>query len=235
MINIQVKSIYYVIVNRSMWLALNQFAGFRIVELCQDMDGTLTVPVINFSEMRRRVGIKQGDILEVIKSWPVNEQRRAYSVIAEIEQEALKDMKVMPGAVELCRFLDDNLVPRGLITRNVAHSVDYFHQHHFPLRPFDPALSREFTPYKPAPQSLQHICRFWSIPAEQCVIIGDSAKDDIVCGNRAGAITILFDSYKRHVNSNSNELFGEQEPMFKVESLEEVQQILQSRLVLKGQ
>eukprot|EP01026_Neomeris_dumetosa_P073465 TRINITY_DN755_c0_g1_i3.p2 TRINITY_DN755_c0_g1~~TRINITY_DN755_c0_g1_i3.p2 ORF type:complete len:140 (+),score=8.86 TRINITY_DN755_c0_g1_i3:333-752(+) len=131
-------------------------------------------------------------------------------------------MKVMPGAVELCQFLDDNKVPRGLITRNVKHSVDYFHKNHFPLQPFNPALSREFTPYKPQPHSLQHICNFWSICPSECVIIGDSAKDDIVCGNRAGALTILLDSSKQHTEAN---LEGELKPTFKVSSLEQIQEI----------
>jgi hypothetical protein len=120
-----------------------------------DMDGTLTVPVIDFALMRRRVGVTQvqgtrrrcrargaatragqplgssahdltlrscalsppppwparplaataaatppplpspkGDILDVISSWPEAERARAYAAIAEIEEQALADMKV---------------------------------------------------------------------------------------------------------------------------------------------
>eukprot|EP01023_Acetabularia_acetabulum_P051307 TRINITY_DN5655_c0_g2_i3.p2 TRINITY_DN5655_c0_g2~~TRINITY_DN5655_c0_g2_i3.p2 ORF type:complete len:183 (+),score=31.58 TRINITY_DN5655_c0_g2_i3:211-759(+) len=176
-----------------------------------------------------------GDILEVIKSWPVNEQKRAYSAIADIEEKALENMKVMPGAVELCRYLDNVSIPRGLITRNVSMSVDYFHKNHFPLRPFDPALSREFTPYKPDPHSLQHICRHWNIPTSHCIIIGDSAKDDIVCGNRAGAMTILFDSRELHTNEEDDGLTGELQPTFKVSSLEQVKEILKSQFDVSQQ
>ena len=34
------------------------------------------------------------------------------------------------------------------MTRNVTRSVAFFHESHFTLPPFVPALSREFTPYK---------------------------------------------------------------------------------------
>lgn len=49
----------------------------------------------------------------------------------------------MPGLLELCALLDSCGVPRGLITRNVLSSVAFFHQHHLPLPPFVPAISRE--------------------------------------------------------------------------------------------
>lgn len=53
------------------------------------MDGTLTIPVIDFLEMRRRAGVPPGqDILDAINSWTDNERReRAYAAIAEIEEE----------------------------------------------------------------------------------------------------------------------------------------------------
>lgn len=68
---------------------------------------------------------------------------------------------------------------RALITRNVSRSVEFFHATHFTLPPFVPALSREFTPYKPHPASLLHIARHWEVPSSELVMIGDSAKDDV--------------------------------------------------------
>jgi hypothetical protein len=35
-----------------------------------------------------------GDILDIIKSWPAEEQQRAHAAIEEIEDQALKDMQV---------------------------------------------------------------------------------------------------------------------------------------------
>jgi hypothetical protein len=68
----------------------------------------------------------------------------------------------------------------GLITRNVRRGVEHFHSTAFPLAPFLPAVSRECDfPYKPSPDALVHICATWGIPPHECLMIGDSAKDDV--------------------------------------------------------
>ena len=128
----------------------------------------------------------------MISSWPEAERARAHAAIAEIEAQALADMKaraagppcwapawpsacthaaaaasrrahhrgtvtrtrartparaqLMPGLHELCAALDAARVPRGLITRNVKSSIEYFHERHFlglDLPAFEPAISRE--------------------------------------------------------------------------------------------
>lgn len=58
-------------------------------------------------------------------------------------------------------------------------SVDHFHSTHFTGLPFLPALCRDFRPYKPSPEALLHICREWQIPPNECLMVGDSAKDDV--------------------------------------------------------
>lgn len=99
-------------------------------------------------------------------------------------------MKVMPGCAELCSFLDSQSVPRGLITRNVKRGVSHFHDHHLTplqLQQFQPAISRECAfPYKPSPEALVHICQTWGVPAAECIMIGDSVKDDVsaACGHQ---------------------------------------------------
>lgn len=202
-----------------------------------DMDGTLTIPVIDFMEMRRRAGIPPGqDILDAITSWTDNDRKeRAYAEIAEIEEEALQNMKIMPGCLELCSFLDSNQVPRGLITRNVKKGVSHFHQHHLQplsLQHFEPAISRECQfPYKPSPDALLHICQTWGIAASECIMVGDSAKDDIVCGNRAGSVTILLD-YNAKEGHSMDRLQGEQRPTHIVTSLLDIVHLLQQHYVL---
>lgn len=195
-------------------------------------DGTLTVPVIDFAEMRRRVGVTEGDILDVINAWDPDRRAAAYQAIAEVEEQALKDMAVMPGALDLCRLLDDAGIPRALVTRNVSSSVDFFHRTHFNLPPFFPALSREWTPYKPDPAALLHISQHWGTSPTQLVMIGDSAKDDIVAGNRAGALTILLDTEQRYSGREDGRLAGEQQPDYYVTSLQEAAQVLQQQVLL---
>lgn len=75
-----------------------------------DMDGTLTVPVIDFPAMYREVlggdeayaaaraaGGGSVDILHCIEGWAPDEQRRAYEVIARFEQDGLDRLQIMPG------------------------------------------------------------------------------------------------------------------------------------------
>lgn len=53
------------------------------------------MPVIDFQYMRQRVGVgPTGDILDIISSWPAEEQQRAHQAILEIEEQALRDMQV---------------------------------------------------------------------------------------------------------------------------------------------
>lgn len=197
-----------------------------------DMDGTLTVPVLDFAQMRKRCGVVSGDILDVINSWPEQERQRAFSVIKEMEEEALQNMKVMPGAHQLCETLDRMRIPRGLLTRNVKSSIEFFHKNHFLAMPFEPAISRECgLPYKPSPAALLQICSGWGIGAHECVMIGDSAKDDVVSGNRAGSITFLLDAVGIY---SDDDLPGELRPTHKVGSLDEVERILRERYTLQS-
>ncbi|RDY00104.1 Haloacid dehalogenase-like hydrolase domain-containing protein, partial [Mucuna pruriens] len=77
-----------------------------------DMDGTLTVPVIDFPAMYRAVlgdeeyrrikaenpsGI---DILGQIEAWPPHKQRKAYETIAEHERQGSDRLQIMPGSLQ---------------------------------------------------------------------------------------------------------------------------------------
>ncbi|XP_059592926.1 haloacid dehalogenase-like hydrolase domain-containing protein At2g33255 isoform X2 [Vitis vinifera] len=105
-----------------------------------DMDGTLTVPVIDFPAMYRSVlgedeylSVKAKnptgiDILHQIENWSPEKQRKAYETIADFERQGLDRLQIMPGAAELYNFLESKKMRRGLITRNVKAAVDLFHQ-----------------------------------------------------------------------------------------------------------
>ena len=212
----------------------NEKAVGRIIKgVVFDMDGTLTVPCIDFQEMRRRVGVEEGDILHVIHGWSEEKQEEAFRKIAEIEEEALEKLQVMPGAVELCSTLDEKRTPRALVTRNVSSSVKFFHDTAFPLPPFHPSISREWKPYKPDPASLHHIAECWSVGSDELVMIGDSAKDDVVCGNAAGAVTILLDERGVYKSRDDPSLLNAR-PDFIVNSLHEASMVLHDYLQLSA-
>lgn len=49
--------------------------------------GTLTKAVINFTQMRQRANILEGDILEVLGTLPSQERLRVEAIIREVEDE----------------------------------------------------------------------------------------------------------------------------------------------------
>uniref|UniRef100_A0A2P2KH01 Haloacid dehalogenase-like hydrolase domain-containing protein At2g33255 isoform X2 n=1 Tax=Rhizophora mucronata TaxID=61149 RepID=A0A2P2KH01_RHIMU len=163
-------------------------AKHRLRGVVFDMDGTLTVPVIDFAAMykavlgeeeyrRIRADNPSGiDILHHIENWSPDKQRKAYEIIVDFERRGLDRLQIMPGVTELCGFLDCRRIRRGLITRNVKESVDLFHQRLGTV--FFPALSREFRPYKPDPAPLLHICSTWEVQPNEVLMVGDSLKDD---------------------------------------------------------
>jgi len=110
------------------------------------------------------------------------------------------------------------------VTRNVDSSVKFFHETAFPLPPFYPSLSREWRPYKPDPASLHHIADHWKVESSELVMIGDSAKDDVVCGINAGAVTILLDEKKEYRGLDDPNLPGR--PDFIVHDLFEAAHVL---------
>ncbi|XP_077228767.1 haloacid dehalogenase-like hydrolase (HAD) superfamily protein isoform X2 [Tasmannia lanceolata] len=212
----------------------------RLKGVVFDMDGTLTVPVIDFTAMYKSVlgeeeynsmraknpsGI---DILHHIETWTPQKQQKAYEIIADFEKQGLDRLQIMPGAAELCGFLDSRKIRRGLITRNVKSAVDMFHLR-FGLE-FSPALSREFRPYKPDPAPLLHIISTWGVQPDEVMMIGDSLKDDVACGKRAGAFTCLLDEKGRY---DSPDYFNaDLKPDFKVSSLVEVYSLLEANFEL---
>ncbi|XP_042515956.1 haloacid dehalogenase-like hydrolase domain-containing protein At2g33255 [Macadamia integrifolia] len=212
----------------------------RLKGVVFDMDGTLTVPVIDFPAMYKSVLGEQEyasiraqnpsgiDILHHIESWSPDKQQKAYDIIADFERQGLERLQIMPGAAELCGFLDSKKIRRGLITRNVKAAVDLFHQR-FGMT-FSPALSREFRPYKPDPAPLLYMCGTWDVHPTEVIMVGDCLQDDVACGKRAGAHTCLLDETGRY---NSPEFDSvDFKPDFKVSSLTEVCSLLEENFDL---
>jgi len=213
----------------------------KIRGLIFDMDGTLTIPNLDFNEMMRRLGCKTNNILKEVDGFDEERRKKSYQIIAEMEGEALKTMKAMPGAVKLAKLLDDLNVPRGLVTRNVKTSVDHFHNVAWKdgetdtlMKAFHPVCSREFTPYKPAPDSLLHICKEWGVDPSEVMMVGDSPKDDVVAGNRAGCVTVLIEVEDTNRSYDIAKLEGEQVPHFIVPRIEEISYLLEYHFEIIG-
>ena len=59
------------------------------------MDGTLTLPVLKFAEMKRRLGLSPNqDILPTVQGFPPDRQAQAMAIIEEMEEEGIRRMQV---------------------------------------------------------------------------------------------------------------------------------------------
>jgi HAD superfamily hydrolase (TIGR01549 family) len=167
--------------------------------VCFDMDGTLTIPNLDFGEMYRRCGVDSSkDILQEIAAMSESEQKVAFDIIDEIEEEGRRTLELMPGASELTSWLSAHNIPMALVTRNSRKSADVLIKKLLPSNvKFDPVIPRDAVyPAKPNPDALHAIAIEWSVelPSDGVVMVGDSVPNDIVFGKNAGVSTALLDT-----------------------------------------
>jgi beta-phosphoglucomutase-like phosphatase (HAD superfamily) len=119
-----------------------------------DMDGTLTLPNLDFDELYRRCGVSTSDDLlaEVAKMSP-ERQAAANAIIEEMEAEGARTAQLAPGVVELVTWLKAHNIPIALVTRNSQSTLAVFNSLLWEpagLLPFTPAITRN-DPYLPKP------------------------------------------------------------------------------------
>jgi HAD superfamily hydrolase (TIGR01549 family) len=153
-----------------------------------DLDGTLTVPVIDFRAMRRDLGILEGDILDGIRAMTPDERQRAVEIIIRHEEDAARRSEMSPGARELVDFLVGRRIPIGVATRNSRISVDAFSKKHGVL--FHTIVTRDDAPPKPAPEPLWKAVDGLGVPRENAVYVGDHEIDRLT-GEAAGVGTYI--------------------------------------------
>lgn len=160
------------------------------------MDGTLTIPVHDFEDIRRQLGIESGTpILEEIGKMSVDQARETHRKLHEIEMEIAALATPQPGAVELLTQLTENGMRLGILTRNDEDIAEATLKASGLNGFFDSAciVGRETCAPKPLPDGVLHLLRKWSAPATDTVMVGDFLYD-IEAGKRAGVRTVHFDS-----------------------------------------
>lgn len=175
------------------------------------MDGTLTVPNLDFKAMYQRCGVPLSeDLLASIAKMPAAEAAAANAVIEEMEDEGRRTLVLEIGAKELATWFKFHGVPMALVTRNSARTVDHLHDALWAragLPRFQPAISRddEAVPPKPHPGALSTIAEQWGMaPSADLLMIGDSPSNDVAFGRAAGVTTVLVDSGRRYVEGGAD-------------------------------
>ncbi|MCH8054478.1 MAG: HAD family hydrolase [Planctomycetes bacterium] len=154
-----------------------------------DMDGTLTLPAIDFDRLRAEIGIESGTILEALETMTDDERARAHEIIEVYERVAARDSELQDGVHEVLEFLRAGSIRIAIATRNSRRSVrTVLDKHHIHV---DHIHTREDGPVKPSPQPVLDICKYFHIAPESSWMVGDYVYD-IQSGNAAGATTVLF-------------------------------------------
>jgi HAD superfamily hydrolase (TIGR01509 family) len=155
-----------------------------------DLDGTLTVPVIDFNALRLRLGVPDGtSIAHALNALPPARRDAGFAIVREAELTAARNAAPNRGALELLSALRERGLGTALITRNSHEAVA------ITLRTlgvdFDVVITREFGPMKPSPEPvLEALCRLNS-RAQDALMIGDF-RDDIDAGRAASTATCLI-------------------------------------------
>ena len=165
------------------------------------MDGTLTIPNLDFDEMYDRCGVdRKDDILQVIATMDEASAARANAIIEEMEEEGRRTLQLMPGTLSLLQWLAYYQIPTALVTRNTHAStlrlLELLREADPELPSFSPIISRDFQPAmlpKPHIVALEYIAKEWKMAlTEELVMVGDSPSNDIVFGKNAGVSTALL-------------------------------------------
>lgn len=183
-------------------LSTNMKTTLPINGVIFDMDGTLTIPVLKFQELRERLGISdEVDILDYANSAPDYDKPRIHKIIEDFEDEGNKQLQLKPSIHDLFYFLKREQLKTALLTRNNKKCVDSFikrfiHRDNKAIfseekHLFSKIVTRDFLPTKPHPAPVHHICAAWKAPEETVLVVGDDWQD-IECGNRAGSVTVLM-------------------------------------------
>ncbi len=153
-----------------------------------DMDGTLTVPTIDFVKIRQELGIPRGiDLIDGIEAMTEDKRLAAWRLIEKNEAEA--PVIFQTSAKETLERFKRSGLQLGVLTRNTSKSAEKtLGMLGFD---FDTILTREHTHVKPDPETVRYILNEWNLPPEKVVMVGDYIHD-IECGNDAGVHTCFY-------------------------------------------
>lgn len=153
-----------------------------------DLDGTLTLPLLDFDAIRREIEIT-GSILEAMAEMSPGRRAHAEVVLDAHEWSAARDATPQPGAKETVAELRDKGIPVGILTRNARGPAACV------LESFgidvDAVRTREDGVTKPAPDGCFALCEKLGAAPGESFMVGDYLYD-IRAGRAAGMTTVLL-------------------------------------------
>ncbi len=205
--------------------------AYAIKGVLFDFDGTLTRPfAIDFEAIKTAIECPpEQTILEFIAALPDEDRRReCHATLHVMEMAAAADSLPHEGAEDLIRFLKDQRLPVGILTRNSRASVEKTMENFDRTRlgDFDLIITRDdpVSP-KPNPEGVLQTAGRFKIDPDQLLLVGDF-HFDIQAGQSAGALTVLLD------NGDTGHPVADVQADFTVKRLEQVKMIVRYGLPL---
>ena len=144
------------------------------------MDGTLTVPYINWQDLRAKIACpSHKNIIEHIESLSPKQAEHANTILLSTEREAAEKAAINEGAAELVQTLKDRGLKLALVTNNHREAMHIVLQRY--NLTFDIALSRDDGTLKPAPDLILKSLQALQVAPQEAISIGDSKYDILAC------------------------------------------------------
>jgi HAD superfamily hydrolase (TIGR01509 family) len=156
-----------------------------------DMDGTLTVPYLDFHQIRKVIGVPEDGTLtlDYMMSLEGQERERAFEIMQQFEDDAAYNAELQPGVLTLLEELRRRAIVTAVQTRNSRRSVDIVIQK-FGIH-IDHIFTRDNAEPKPDPGAINSLLGLYGISGEQAVMVGDFWPD-VETGRNAGIKTVLL-------------------------------------------
>jgi len=183
-----------------------------------DLDGTITIPILDFDRIRKEIGGISGPILEAMQQMTDSQRSRAEKILDRHEAVAAEQSRLNPGVHELCSWLRERETSIGLITRNQRPSVERVCQIHNLF--FDSVFTREDGPNKPDPYPVEFTCRKMNIEPSSSIMVGDYLFD-LLSARSAGAYSVLLQTENREPDF-------QHEADFVINRLEQLTEVIQN-------
>jgi HAD superfamily hydrolase (TIGR01509 family) len=161
-----------------------------------DLDGTLTVAVHDFDDLRRSLGLPLAvPILEAIAGLEPAAAARTIRRLDAMELALAERARPQPDAQAMLATLQARGCRLGIVTRNSEANAAVTLQVAGLARFFAPrdVIGRESCPPKPSPEGVTHLLARWEAAGADAVMVGDYLYD-LQAGRAAGTGTVLFDA-----------------------------------------
>lgn len=160
-----------------------------------DLDGTITVPSLDFGKIKKEIGLKDVSkpILEQMQFMSDAEKKRAEQIVLKHEKQAAQLSILNDGAKETMENHREMGMKIGILTRNIREHAELVADRHG-LK-FDAIADRFTGPVKPDPHGMFYICEKFGVLPSQALAVGDYLFD-IISANSAGCVSVLYKSHK---------------------------------------